>query len=118
MNQSESANTVPNQIAGLSQKYQRTFDGIKKKFVASKKIVKEKWKAYNEYIAFGLEQWSALARGEEISKPKYSPDTEKKLEQEYRDASRRVYIIRQELKRFMIKHGLEFQEPKAESDSD
>ncbi|OAJ37375.1 hypothetical protein BDEG_21406 [Batrachochytrium dendrobatidis JEL423] len=116
VNHDESSNTVTNQIAGLSRKYQITFDRIKQKLAVSKKIRKEKHKEYSRYADLGLEQQTALAIGKEISESKYDPDTEKKLKQEYEKAGAKISIIRQQLKRFMKRHGLEFEEPKADSD--
>ncbi|KAJ8322486.1 hypothetical protein O5D80_000078 [Batrachochytrium dendrobatidis] len=107
----ESSNTVTNQIAGLSGRYQITFDRIKQKLAVSKKIRKEKHKEYCDYADLGLEQQSALAIGKEISESTYDPDTEKKLKQEYEKAGAKISIIRQQLKRFMKRHGLRFEEP-------
>ncbi|KAK5665064.1 hypothetical protein QVD99_008597 [Batrachochytrium dendrobatidis] len=111
MNEGESANTVTNQIAGLSRKFQRTFDGLKKRFVASKIIRDKKLEEYRKYMALKFEQWSALARGEEISESTYDPDAEKKLKHEYEQARKRVPDIRHKLKAFIRKHGLRLEEP-------
>ncbi|KAJ8329361.1 hypothetical protein O5D80_002494 [Batrachochytrium dendrobatidis] len=111
MGQDESANTVPNQIAGLCEKYQSTFNRIKQKLVESKEIRKKKLKEYCDYKAIGFEQWSALERGEEISGSRYSPDTEKKLKKEYAMTGKKVWELRYQLKRFMKRHGLKFEEP-------
>ncbi|KAJ8322672.1 hypothetical protein O5D80_008214 [Batrachochytrium dendrobatidis] len=112
----ESSNTSSNQATVLSPRYQRTLERRKKRLVESKEIQKKKRKEYSDYQFLGLEQHLALAMGEEISGSKYDPDTEKKLKQEYVAASRRVYNSRQRLKDFMKEHGLEFEEPKADSD--
>ncbi|OAJ43896.1 hypothetical protein BDEG_27209 [Batrachochytrium dendrobatidis JEL423] len=109
--QGESANTVTNQIAGLSQKFQRTFNRIKQGLVESKELRKKKLKEYCDYAALRFEQWSALERGEEISGSKYNPDTEKKLKQEYEKAGARVWELRHQLKKFMKRRGLRFEEP-------
>ncbi|KAJ8330012.1 hypothetical protein O5D80_001590 [Batrachochytrium dendrobatidis] len=111
MGESESANTVPDQVAVLSPRYQRTFDGIKQRLVESKIIQKKKHKKYWDYEAIGLEHQLALERGEDISGSTYDPDTEKKLKQEYRDAGKRVWELRHQLKRFMKRRGLKFEEP-------
>ncbi|EGF81980.1 hypothetical protein BATDEDRAFT_87326 [Batrachochytrium dendrobatidis JAM81] len=110
MGQGESANTVTNQVIVLSQKYQRTFDRMKKRLVESKEIRDEKWQECREYAALRFEQWSGLERGEEISGSRYDPDTEKKLKHEYEQAGNRVRNVRHKLKAFMKKHGLEFEE--------
>ncbi|OAJ42958.1 hypothetical protein BDEG_26344 [Batrachochytrium dendrobatidis JEL423] len=112
----ESSNTVSNQIAVLSGRYQKTFNRIKQMLVESKELRKKKLKEYCDYAALRFEQWSALERGEEISGSKYDPDTEKKLKQEYEKAVTRVHDIRRNLKKFMKRHGLRFEEPKADSD--
>ncbi|KAJ8329165.1 hypothetical protein O5D80_003109 [Batrachochytrium dendrobatidis] len=116
MGESESANTVPDQVAGLGPKYQRTFDRIKKRLVESKMIQKKKREKYCDYEDIGLGQQLALEMGEDISGSTYDPDTEKKLEQEYVDAGKRVCELRYKLKKFMERHGLKFEEPKADSD--
>ncbi|KAJ8331800.1 hypothetical protein O5D80_000687 [Batrachochytrium dendrobatidis] len=111
MDQDESANTVSNQIAGLSERYQRTFNRIKKRLLASKVVREKKHKEYRDYAALRFEQWSALARGEEISGSRYDPKVEKQLKQEYLTAGKKIYVVRQELKAFMKRRGLEFEEP-------
>ncbi|OAJ45452.1 hypothetical protein BDEG_28592 [Batrachochytrium dendrobatidis JEL423] len=111
MGQGESGNTVPNQVTGLNERDQRTFDRMKKRLVASKIVQKKKHKKYCDYEAIGLEQQLALERGEEISGSTYDPKVENQLKQEYVAASRKVPSIRQRLKRFMKRRGLEFQEP-------
>ncbi|KAJ8326154.1 hypothetical protein O5D80_004930 [Batrachochytrium dendrobatidis] len=112
----ESGNTVPDQVTGLNEQDQRTFNRIKKRLVASKKIAKEKREEYWDYEAIGLEQQSALERGEEISGSTYDPNVEKKLKEEYVAARIKVSSIRQDFKRFMKRRGLEFQEPDSDSD--
>ncbi|KAK5665088.1 hypothetical protein QVD99_007945 [Batrachochytrium dendrobatidis] len=107
----ESTNTVTNQIARLSQKYQITLDGMKKRLVESKEIRDKKRKEYYGSMALGFKQWSALERGEEISGSRYDPDTEIRLKHEYEKAGAKIRSIRQDLKRFMKKHGLRFEEP-------
>ncbi|EGF76302.1 hypothetical protein BATDEDRAFT_92883 [Batrachochytrium dendrobatidis JAM81] len=111
MGQGESANTVSNQIAGLCEKYQETFDRIKQKFVESKEIRKKKLKEYCDYEALRFEQWSALERGKEISGSRYDPKVEDQLKQEYATAGKKVWELRYQLKRFMKRHGLKFEEP-------
>ncbi|KAJ8330312.1 hypothetical protein O5D80_001313 [Batrachochytrium dendrobatidis] len=111
MGQGESANTVSNQIAGLCEKYQSTFNRIKQKLLESKEIREKKLKEYCDYKAIGFEQWSALERGEDISGSTYNPDTEKILKQEYEAARGRVRNVRHRLKDFMKRHGLKFEEP-------
>ncbi|EGF78233.1 hypothetical protein BATDEDRAFT_90970 [Batrachochytrium dendrobatidis JAM81] len=112
----ESGNTVSNQVTGLNERDQRTFDRIRQRLVASKKIAKEKREEYWDYEAIGLEQQSALERGEEISGSTYDPNVEKKLKEEYVAARIKVSSIRQDFKRFMKRRGLEFQEPDSDSD--
>ncbi|EGF76638.1 hypothetical protein BATDEDRAFT_92448 [Batrachochytrium dendrobatidis JAM81] len=107
----ESANTASNQVTELSEGNQITFDDIKKRLVESKKIRDEKIKEYYESMAFGFKQWSVLGKKEDIFVSKYDPDTEKKAKEEYEKASRKVASIRKQLKRFMIKHSLKFEEP-------
>ncbi|OAJ44878.1 hypothetical protein BDEG_28062 [Batrachochytrium dendrobatidis JEL423] len=116
MGQGESSNTASNRVIILSQKYQETLDGLKQGLVASKKIQKKKRQEYNDHTDLGLEQWSALAMGEDISGSTYNPKVEKILKQEYEKASKRVYNFRQRLKDFMKEHGLRFQEPESDSD--
>ncbi|EGF81376.1 hypothetical protein BATDEDRAFT_87789 [Batrachochytrium dendrobatidis JAM81] len=111
MEQGESGNAVTNQVAVLSQKYQRTFDRMKKRLVESKKIAKEKREEYCKHADLKFSQQLALAMGKEISDSTYDPDTEKKLEQEYVAARKRVYSVRYKLKKFMERHGLRFEEP-------
>ncbi|EGF77919.1 hypothetical protein BATDEDRAFT_91320 [Batrachochytrium dendrobatidis JAM81] len=112
----ESGNTVPNQATVLNERDQRTFDRMKKRLVASKIVQKKKHKKYCDYEAIGLEQQLALERGEEISGSTYDPKVEKQLKEEYVAASRKVPSIRQRLKRFMKRRGLEFQEPDSDLD--
>ncbi|OAJ43365.1 hypothetical protein BDEG_26732 [Batrachochytrium dendrobatidis JEL423] len=107
----ESLNTVPNRVTGLSRKYQIILNGMKQRLVESKIVQMKKLKEYHKYAALGLEQWSALKRGKEISEPRHNPDTEIRLKQECRKLSMRVYGMRRDLKKFMAKHGLEFEEP-------
>ncbi|KAJ8330703.1 hypothetical protein O5D80_001216 [Batrachochytrium dendrobatidis] len=116
MNESESSNTVPNQVTVLSQRYQRTFNRIKKRLVTSKEIQKKKWKEYREYADLKFSQQLALAMGKEISEPMHNPEVEKRLKEEYEKARRKIYAIRRNLKNYMAKHGLESQEPKVDSD--
>ncbi|EGF82913.1 hypothetical protein BATDEDRAFT_85650 [Batrachochytrium dendrobatidis JAM81] len=111
MDQGESANTVTDQVIGLSERYQRTFNRIKKRLLASKVVREKKHKEYRDYAALRFEQWSALARGEEISGSRYDPKVEKQLKQEYLTAGKKIYVVRQELKAFMKRRGLEFEEP-------
>ncbi|OAJ43363.1 hypothetical protein BDEG_26730 [Batrachochytrium dendrobatidis JEL423] len=113
--ESESDNTVPNQVTGLSQKYQKTFDGINRRLVTSKVIRKKKYKEYHEYIALGLKQRLALS-SEETSELGYSPKTEIRLKHEHLVARKKVNSIRQQLRKFVKKRGLEFQEPDSDSD--
>ncbi|EGF76410.1 hypothetical protein BATDEDRAFT_28548 [Batrachochytrium dendrobatidis JAM81] len=112
----ESTNTVTNQIARLSQKYQITLGRMKKRLAASKELRKKKIKEHSDYAALKFKQWSALERGEEVSELGYNPKTEIRLKQEYEKVRKRVYSIRRDLKYFMMKHGLEFQEPESDSD--
>ncbi|OAJ42055.1 hypothetical protein BDEG_25559 [Batrachochytrium dendrobatidis JEL423] len=116
INEGESANTVTNQVTVLGPRYQRSFNRIKKRLVASKKIAKEKREKYCKHADLKFSQQLALAMGKEISDSTYDPDTEKKLEQEYVAARKRVYSVRYKLKKFMERHGLKFEEPKADSD--
>ncbi|KAK5670563.1 hypothetical protein QVD99_002348 [Batrachochytrium dendrobatidis] len=106
MEQDESANTSSNQVTGLSRRI-RAFNRIKQRLKLFKIIRDNKWKAYSEYIALGLEKWSALARGEDISEFKYDPKVEDQLKQEYGDVSARVYIIGTELKKVYEKAWFE-----------
>ncbi|KAJ8324261.1 hypothetical protein O5D80_007453 [Batrachochytrium dendrobatidis] len=116
MEQGESGNTVPNQATVLNEQDQRTFNRIKKRLVASKKIAKEKREEYREYAIIGLEHKLVLAMGEEISEPRHNPNIEEKLRKEYIVEGKKVPSIRQELKIFMKRRGLEFQEPDSDSD--
>ncbi|KAJ8330028.1 hypothetical protein O5D80_001606 [Batrachochytrium dendrobatidis] len=116
MDEGEFANTVPNQATVLSQKHQRTLNRIKQRIAASKVIREKKWKEYSRYADLGLKQWSGLATGKEISGSKYNPNTENRLKKEYVAARIRVNGVKQQLKRFMERHGLRFEEPKADSD--
>ncbi|EGF75882.1 hypothetical protein BATDEDRAFT_93255 [Batrachochytrium dendrobatidis JAM81] len=111
MKQGKSANTVTNQIAGLSERYQRTFNRINQRLVESEIIQNNKRKECREYDALRFEQWSALSMGEDISGSKYDPKVEKKLKEEYKKISRRVHDVKYELKQFMKRHGLRFEEP-------
>ncbi|EGF82596.1 hypothetical protein BATDEDRAFT_86552 [Batrachochytrium dendrobatidis JAM81] len=111
MGQGESANISSNQVTVLGPRYQRSFNRIKQRLVESKEIQKKKHKKYWDYEFLGLEHQLALERGEDISGSTYDPDTEKKLKQEYRDAGKRVWELRHQLKRFMKRRGLEFEEP-------
>ncbi|OAJ38665.1 hypothetical protein BDEG_22573 [Batrachochytrium dendrobatidis JEL423] len=106
-----SANTVPDQVTGLSERYQKTLDGIKQRLVESKELRKEKWQQYHKYGIIGLEHQLALVKGKEISESRHNPSTEKQLKKKYEKARKRVNGIRQKLKDFMKKHGLEFKEP-------
>ncbi|KAJ8329284.1 hypothetical protein O5D80_002500 [Batrachochytrium dendrobatidis] len=106
-----SDNTGSNQVTGLSRRYQKVLDGINQKLEASRIIQKKKRKEYYDHQAIGLEQQSALLMGREIPNSTYSPDTEKQLKKEYEKASRKVYNLRRDLRGFMKKHGLDFEEP-------
>ncbi|KAJ8322463.1 hypothetical protein O5D80_000006 [Batrachochytrium dendrobatidis] len=116
--QGESSNTASNRVIILSQKYQKTFDGIKKKLVASKIIQKKKRKEYYKSMALGYRQWSVLSMGKEIHVSKNNPEDEARLKKEYKEACRKASIFRQELKAFMKRRGLKFEEPSSDSDSD
>ncbi|KAK5664450.1 hypothetical protein QVD99_000071 [Batrachochytrium dendrobatidis] len=116
MNEGESVNTVTNQIAGLSPRYQRTFNRIKQMLVEFKEIQKKKLQEYRRYANLKFSQQLALAMGKEISGPRYDPDTEKQLKQEYEQATKKLNGIRQGLKDFMKRHGLEFEESSSDSD--
>ncbi|KAJ8323126.1 hypothetical protein O5D80_008184 [Batrachochytrium dendrobatidis] len=109
--QDESANTVPDQVTGLSQKDQEIFDDIKQRLVESKIVQKKKRKEYREYADLKFSQQLRIAMGKEISEPRHNPEVEERLKQEYKKAGARVYSIRQELKRFMKRQGLKFEEP-------
>ncbi|EGF79836.1 hypothetical protein BATDEDRAFT_89349 [Batrachochytrium dendrobatidis JAM81] len=106
-----SGNTGSNQVTGLSRRYQKVLDGINQKLEASRIIQKKKRKEYYDHQAIGLEQQSALLMGREIPNSTYNPDTEKQLKKEYEKASRKVYNLRRDLRGFMKKHGLDFEEP-------
>ncbi|KAJ8323595.1 hypothetical protein O5D80_006351 [Batrachochytrium dendrobatidis] len=108
MDKVEPGNAASNQVTELSEKDQMIFDDIKKRFGLSKEIRKKKLKEYYESMAFGYKQWSVLSMGKDISGSKYDPDTEKKAREEYKKAKYRVTTIRQQLKRFMKRHGLKF----------
>ncbi|KAK5668155.1 hypothetical protein QVD99_005194 [Batrachochytrium dendrobatidis] len=116
MGQGKSANTVPNQIAGLNQKNQKTFDDMTQRLVESKKIRKEKLKEYHESMALGYRKWSLLSMGKEIHGSKHDSEVQKQLKEDYINASKKVNSIRHKLKRFMKRYGLRFEEPKADSD--
>ncbi|OAJ44885.1 hypothetical protein BDEG_28069 [Batrachochytrium dendrobatidis JEL423] len=110
MSEGKSINTVPNRIILLNQRCQRIFDEPRQRLVASKVIRNKKRKEYREYTKFGLKQRSALS-SKETSESKYSPKTEIQLKQEYKKLKKRVYNLRDQLKAFMKRRGLEFQEP-------
>ncbi|EGF78787.1 hypothetical protein BATDEDRAFT_26094 [Batrachochytrium dendrobatidis JAM81] len=95
---------------------QRTFDRLRKRLELSKEIRNKKRQEYHNYAEIGLKQWSALSRGKEIPESKHSLKDEIRLKQEYVAARNRVRSVRNELKKYMKRHGLEFQEPKADSD--
>ncbi|KAJ8330034.1 hypothetical protein O5D80_001612 [Batrachochytrium dendrobatidis] len=116
MSQDESANTSSNQMTGLNERDQKVLDRIKERLAESKEIRRKKRQEYNDHTDLVLNQQLALARGEDISESKYDPKDEIRLKQECRKASIRVHGITQELKRFMTKHGLEFEEPSSDSD--
>ncbi|KAJ8325385.1 hypothetical protein O5D80_006321 [Batrachochytrium dendrobatidis] len=109
IDEDESANTVTNQIAVLRQRYQKTLDRLRKRLASSKEIQDKKHKEYYDYESLGWEHRSALEMGKDVSESTYDPKVEKKLKQEYREVSTRVYSIRQQLKKFMKRHGLKFQ---------
>ncbi|KAJ8329222.1 hypothetical protein O5D80_002569 [Batrachochytrium dendrobatidis] len=110
MEQDESANTVPNQVIVLSQKYQRTFKRMKKRLEAFKELRDKKWQQYRRYVDLEFEQQMTLAMGKEISGSKYDPNVQKQLKQEYKKLVKKVTNARYELKQFMKKHDLEFDE--------
>ncbi|KAK5672603.1 hypothetical protein QVD99_000122 [Batrachochytrium dendrobatidis] len=110
MEQDESVNTVSNQVTGLNEKDQRTFNRIKKKLEASKIIRDEKWQEYRRYVDLEFEQQMTLAMGKEISGSRYDPEVQKKLKQEYVAARIKVPDIRRDLKDFMKRRGLKFEE--------
>ncbi|KAJ8328697.1 hypothetical protein O5D80_002681 [Batrachochytrium dendrobatidis] len=112
----ESVNTVTNQVTGLSQKFQRTFNRIKQMLVEFKEIQKKKLQEYRRYANLKFSQQLALAMGKEISGPRYDPDTEKQLKQEYEQATKKLNGIRQRLKDFIKRHGLRFEESSSNSD--
>ncbi|KAK5670116.1 hypothetical protein QVD99_003438 [Batrachochytrium dendrobatidis] len=116
MSENESTNTVPNQVARLCERYQKTFSRINQRLKLSKEIRNKKLKECREYAILRLRHRIALASGEDISESKYDPEVEVRLKQERKSAVRRVSIIRQQLKRFMKKHGLKFEEPESDSD--
>ncbi|KAK5665062.1 hypothetical protein QVD99_008595 [Batrachochytrium dendrobatidis] len=116
MNEADSASTSSSRMIILKEKYQRTFDRLRKRLELSKEIRNKKRQEYHNYAEIGLKQWSALSRGKEIPESKHSLKDEIRLKQEYVAARNRVRSVRNELKKYMKRHGLEFQEPKADSD--
>ncbi|KAK5664500.1 hypothetical protein QVD99_008677 [Batrachochytrium dendrobatidis] len=110
MEQDESANTSSNQVIVLSQKYQRTFKRMKKRLEAFKELRDKKWQQYRRYVDLEFKQQMTLAMGKEISGSKYDPNVQKQLKQEYKKLVKKVTNARYELKQFMKKHDLEFDE--------
>ncbi|KAJ8326279.1 hypothetical protein O5D80_005041 [Batrachochytrium dendrobatidis] len=107
MDEDESGNTAPSQVTGLRQRYQRTFNRIKQRLEQCKELRKKKRQEYHDCLALKSKQ--QLANEEEISGSKYNPDTENQLKQECRVANQKIASVRQDLKRFMKRRGLEFQ---------
>ncbi|EGF78704.1 hypothetical protein BATDEDRAFT_26605 [Batrachochytrium dendrobatidis JAM81] len=116
MNEADSSSTSSSRMIILNEKYQKTFDRMRKRLASSIEIRNKKRQEYHKFMTFGYRKWSALAMGKDISEPRHSPEDEIRLKQEYVAARNKVYGARQELKKFTEKHGLEFQEPKADSD--
>ncbi|EGF82282.1 hypothetical protein BATDEDRAFT_23758 [Batrachochytrium dendrobatidis JAM81] len=116
MNEADSASTSSSRMIILNEKYQRTFDRMRKRLELSKEIRNKKRQEYHKYKALGYRKWSALSMGKEIHGLKYKPKVEKKLKQEYVAVRNKVYGVRKELKKFTERHGLEFQEPNSDSD--
>ncbi|KAJ8329220.1 hypothetical protein O5D80_002567 [Batrachochytrium dendrobatidis] len=116
MNEADSASTSSSRMIILNEKYQKTFDRMRKRLASSIEIRNKKRQEYHKFMTFGYRKWSALAMGKDISEPRHSPEDEIRLKQEYVAARNKVYGARQELKKFTEKHGLEFQEPKADPD--
>ncbi|KAJ8328527.1 hypothetical protein QVD99_000050 [Batrachochytrium dendrobatidis] len=118
MDEEKPGSTASNQMTGLIQRDQVILYGIKKRLVASKKVERKICKLYHKYKASGSKKQLALERGEDISGSKHNPGIEKRLKEECEKAEGKVFTIRQELEVFTKKHGLKFEEPKADSDSD
>ncbi|KAK5664864.1 hypothetical protein BDV3_002044 [Batrachochytrium dendrobatidis] len=116
MTHGNSANAGSNQATGLNKKFQRTLDGMIKRLVLFKKMAKQKHQEYYTYANIRLGQQSALSRGEEISESRHTLEVEDQLKQEFRKLSTKASSIRQDLKRFMRKHSLKFEEPESDSD--
>ncbi|KAK5666223.1 hypothetical protein QVD99_006991 [Batrachochytrium dendrobatidis] len=107
MDEDKSGNTAPSQVTGLRQRYQRTFNRIKQRLEQCKELRKKKRQEYRDCLALKSKQ--QLANEEEISGSEYNPDTENQLKQECRVANQKIASVRQDLKRFMKRRGLEFQ---------
>ncbi|KAJ8329346.1 hypothetical protein O5D80_002479 [Batrachochytrium dendrobatidis] len=116
MNEADSASTSSSRMIILNEKYQITFDRLRKRLASSKEIRNKKRQEYHKFMTFGYRKWSALAMGKEIHGSKYNPEDEKKAKKEYVAARNRVASVRKELKKFTERHGLEFQEPNSDPD--
>ncbi|KAK5668147.1 hypothetical protein QVD99_005186 [Batrachochytrium dendrobatidis] len=116
IDQDRSANTVTNQVAGLNGRYRETFNRIEKKLAAFTVIKKKKLKAYRRYVNSEFKQQPATSQ--KISELQYILEAKSRLKQEYITARNKVNDIRQQLKRFMKRHALDFEEPESDSDSD
>ncbi|KAJ8323606.1 hypothetical protein O5D80_007498 [Batrachochytrium dendrobatidis] len=116
MNEADSASTSSSRMIILNEKYQITFDRLRKRLELFKEIRNKKRQEYHKFMTFGYRKWSALAMGKEIHGSKYNPEDEKKAKKEYVAARNRVASVRKELKKFTERHGLEFQEPNSDSD--
>ncbi|KAK5669100.1 hypothetical protein QVD99_004862 [Batrachochytrium dendrobatidis] len=111
MNEADSASTSSSRMIILNEKYQITFDRLRKRLELSKEIRNKKRQEYHKFMTFGYRKWSALAMGKEIHGSKYNPEDEIRLKQEYVAVRNRVASVRKELKKFTERHGLEFDEP-------
>ncbi|KAK6093781.1 hypothetical protein MT418_8453 [Batrachochytrium dendrobatidis] len=78
MNEADSASTSSSRMIILNEKYQITFDRLRKRLELSKEIRNKKRQEYHKFMTFGYRKWSALAMGKEIHGSKYNPEDEKK----------------------------------------
>ncbi|EGF76530.1 hypothetical protein BATDEDRAFT_92685 [Batrachochytrium dendrobatidis JAM81] len=110
VSQGESSNTVPNQVTGLSKKKQKVLNRMKKRLELLEKMERSMTQNYYDYVSIGLKKQRRLRQGKDVTTFKHSLEVEKQFKTRTEELGDEVDKIKEKLKKFMTKHGLEFQE--------
>ncbi|KAJ8322885.1 hypothetical protein O5D80_008409 [Batrachochytrium dendrobatidis] len=111
----ESGSTSSSQRTVLSKEDRRNLNTLKRKHQVFLRKERKICDYYYDYLSKGHKQKSRLRNGGKISGPKHNSRIEKAMRLRCDVATEESNNAEQELKDFMLKHGLK---PKGESDSD